>query len=174
MTTTRAVKLPYLVDVVALRYLGSPITEARHETWEHGVVTSAVWSYIQAGGLLDSPFKVEEHDLSESGKRISLRSEPGEALSPEEIAIVDLVADTYGRLDAGSLGRLTKAMNTQLDTRSWGKNLPAGLDEDAYARLSDSYQHFHGKLPFLDFTKQEEWGEPIDDPHEYLTRELGG
>jgi uncharacterized phage-associated protein len=173
MTTTRAVKLPYLVDVVAFHYLGHAITEARHETWEHGVVTSAVWSLIQTG-CPNTPFRVEEHDLSESVKKISLCDAPGVSLSTEENAIVDLVADTYGRMDAGSLGRLTKSINPQMDARSWGKNLAAGLDEDAYARLSASYQHFSEKLPALDFRDQKDWGEPIRDPYEYLTRELGG
>ena len=35
---TQAVKLPYLVDTVAARVLGRPITSAAYETWRHGVV----------------------------------------------------------------------------------------------------------------------------------------
>jgi len=174
MITTRAVKLPYLVDVLANHHLGAPITGGTHQTWDHGVVTSEVWSYIQRGADPHGPFDVDEHGYSEGGKQISLAGEPDDALSPEETAIVDLVADEYGRLDATSLGRLTKSMNTQLDARAWGKNHTAAIDEDAYARLSESYQAFCSRLPFLDLTNEEDWGEPIEDPVEYLRRELGG
>jgi uncharacterized phage-associated protein len=174
MTTTRAVKLPYLVDVEATHYLGRHITDGTHETWDHGVVTSEVWSYVQNGGDIQGPFDISPHSFSEGGKQISLAGEPDNDLTEEELAIVDLVAEKYGRMDAGSLGRLTKALNTHFDSHVWGKNRRAAVDEDAYSRLADGYQAFCGRLPYLDFTNEEEWGEPIDDPHEYLRRKLGG
>ena len=173
ITTTRAVKLPYLVDVVARHHLGAPITNGTHETWEHGVVTGEVWSYIQRGGDINDPFIIKGHSYSESGKQISLEGEPDEALSPEEEAIVDLVAETYGRLDAGTLGKLTKTLNTQFAPQAWGQNHKAAVDEDAYARLAEGYQAFAARLPYLDFSNREDWSEPIEDPGEYLRRTLG-
>src|SRR3954471_284315 len=107
MTTTRAVRLPYLVDVEATHYLGRHITDGTHETWDHGVVTSEVWSYVQNGGDIQGPFDISPHSFSEGGKQISLAGEPDNDLTEEELAIVDLVAEKYGRMDAGSLGRLT-------------------------------------------------------------------
>ncbi|HSK77321.1 MAG TPA: Panacea domain-containing protein [Thermoanaerobaculia bacterium] len=174
MTTTRAVKLPYLVDVVATHYLGAPITEGTHETWDHGVVTREVWTYIQQGGEINGPFVIRDHNYSETGKQISVAGEPEEDLTPEEEAIVDRVAEAYGGLDAASLGKLTKSLNTQFEARVWGKNQKALVDEDAFARLSDSYQSLYGRLPHLDFSDEKDWGEPITDPHEYLRRKLGG
>ena len=105
---------------------------------------------------------------------ISLAGESDDDLTEEELAIVDLVAEKYGRMDAGSLGKLTKALNTHFDARVWGKNRRAAVDEDAYSRLSEGYQAFCERLPCLDFTREEEWGQPIDNPHEYLRRKLGG
>ena len=174
MTTTRAVKLPYLVDVVATHYLGRPITDGTHQTWDHGVVTTEVWSYIQNGGDIHGPFDIRAHHLTEEGgKQISLGGEPDDELSPEEEAIVDLIAENYGRLDAKSLGRLTKSLNTQFDKRAWGNNQKAAVDEDAYARLAEGYQTFSRRLPTLNFADEKKWGEPIDDPYEYLRRKLG-
>jgi uncharacterized phage-associated protein len=175
ITTTRAVKLPYLVDVVAKHVLGHPVTGGTHQTWDYGVVTREVWSYIQHGGDPNDPFRIKAHNFSEDGKEISLAGEPDEnVLTPEEEEIVDHVADHYGRFDAPTLGRLTKSLNTHLDAGAWGKNHRAAVDEDAYSRLSSSYQAFCNQLPFLDLTDEENWGEPIDDPQEYLRRELGG
>ncbi len=175
MTTTRAVKLPYLVDVLAAHDLGAPITGGTHETWDHGVVTCEVWSYIQQGGNINDPFVIKSHDFSEGGKQISLGGEPDEGdLTAEEIRVVDRVAESYGRLDATTLGKLTKTLNTQFDARAWGQNRRAAVDEDAYARLSDSYQAFSRRLQDLDFANEQDWSEPVDDPHEYLRRELLG
>jgi len=172
MTTTRAVKLPYLVDVVVAHVLGHPVTDGTHETWEHGVVTSEVWSYIQSGGDIQGPFDVSDHHFSEGGKQISLGGEPDDDLTPEEMDIVDLVADSYGRLDALSLGKLTKSLNTHLDRRVWGKNHKAAIDEDAYARLSEGYQAFCRRLQDLELRNEEDWGQPIEDPYEYLRQKL--
>ena len=81
MTTTRAVKLPYLVDVEAAHYLGHRITDGTHETWDHGVVTSEVWSFIQNGGDVHGPFEISPHSFSEGGKQISLVGEPDDELA---------------------------------------------------------------------------------------------
>lgn len=175
LTTTRAVKLPYLVDVVAAQTLGAPITGGTHETWDHGVVTREVWSYIQHGGHIHDPFEISKHSFSaEGGKQIALAGEPDDDLNAEELAIVDWVAQSYGNLDAASLGRLTKSLNTHLDVNAWGKNRPAAMNDAAYARLSDGYQNFLARLPQLDFANRQDWGEPIDDPYDYVRRKLGG
>jgi hypothetical protein len=175
LTTTSAVKLPYLVDVVATHYLGRSITDGTHQTWDHGVVTHEVWSYIQNGGDIQGPFDVTAHRLTEEGgKQISLGGTPDDELSPEEETVVDLVADNYGGLDAKSLGRLTKTLNTHFDKRVWGNNQQAAVNEDAYARLAEGYQTFANRLQHLNFADEKKWGEPIDDPYEYLRRKLGG
>lgn len=171
LTTTRAVKLPYLVDVVAKHYLSVPITGGTHETWKQGVVTSEVWSYVQQGGDINDPFVIRG---LESGKEISLAGEPEGELSEIEEAVVDHVAEVYGGLDAAGLGKLTKSLNTHFEANAWGKNYRADLGEDSYARLSAGYQSFYGRLPHLDFANEKHWGEPIDDPYEYLRRKLGG
>jgi uncharacterized protein YcbX len=118
---------------------------------------------------------IKAHDFSEGGKQISLGGKPDEGdLTAEEVKIVDLVADSYGRLDATTLGKLTKTLNTQLGAQVWGQNRRASVDEDAYARLSESYQAFSRRLQDLDFANEQDWSEPIDDPHDYLRRELLG
>jgi uncharacterized phage-associated protein len=170
---TSAVKLPYLVDVVANQVLGSPITGGTHETWKLGVVTSEAWSYFKNNGDPNDPFVIREQNQFEGGKLISLAGEPDDELSPEEESVVDFVAESWGRLDADSLGRLTKSLNTQFDVSVWGKNLPALVDEDSYARLSPGWQAFCEKLHFLDPADESKWGEPIDDPRGYLRRHLG-
>src|SRR5258707_381465 len=46
LDVTQAVKLPYLVDVVAAHVIGRRITEGTHQAWDHGVVTKEVWHYL--------------------------------------------------------------------------------------------------------------------------------
>jgi uncharacterized phage-associated protein len=176
LTTTKACKLPYLVDVVAAYVLGRPITDGSHQTWELGVVTREVWSYIQQDSDVNGPFTIKPHPFSEGGFQISLaqNTEPDEPLLAEEKAIVDHVANLYGRLDADSLGKLTKRINTEFDRQAWGRNHKAAVNEDAYARLAEGWQAFADKLPVLDFGDESKWGSPIDDPEEYFRRELLG
>jgi len=166
VTITSAAKLPYLVDVVANHALGAPITEGTHQTWKLGVVTSEVWHYIKAGGAPNDPFTIKD--------RVYLGGQPDDELTPEEQAIVDFVADLWGRLEARALGRLTKAVNTHLDPETWGRNAPASIGEDAYARLSPGWLAFCERLPSLDFSDESRWGDPIDNPAEYVKRVLGG
>jgi uncharacterized phage-associated protein len=174
MTKTKAVKLPYLVDVVASQEIGHRITEGNHQTWDYGVVTREVFSFITHNRSAQGLFSIEPHDYSEGGQRIRLRAQNSVPLSREEEAIVDAVADRYGRLDAESLGKLTKRINTHLDPEAWGSNHMAAVDEDAYARLAAGWQAFCELLPELDFTDESLWGDAIDDPRGYLRRALGG
>ncbi|HEY2739444.1 MAG TPA: type II toxin-antitoxin system antitoxin SocA domain-containing protein [Thermoanaerobaculia bacterium] len=174
LTKTKAVKLPYLVDVVASQELGHRITEGTHQTWDYGVVTREVFSFISHNRRGQGPFVVEPHDYSEGGQQVRLRAQgQPDLLSREEQAIVDAVAIRYGRLDAESLGKLTKRINTHMEPEAWGSNHAAAVDEDAYARLADGWQAFCELLPDLDLTDESQWGDPIDDPREYLRRTLG-
>jgi len=71
LTATRAAKLPYLVDLIALRVLGRRITKAQHETWEHGVVTREAWTIVKHErdcGL----FKFGTHFFGAGGSTIQL------------------------------------------------------------------------------------------------------
>src|SRR4051812_44426009 len=69
---THAVKLPYLVDVVANHVLGKPITEGHHEAWKWGVVTSEAWRYLSdADKDPGASFQVESVPFAEE-KRITV------------------------------------------------------------------------------------------------------
>jgi hypothetical protein len=172
LTMTHAVKLPYLVDVVASHILGEPITGGTHETWKMGVVTSEVWSYFGHGGDFNDPFIIKDSNQHEGGKKIYLGGQPEEELPREQTMIVDFVADSWGHFGAKALGSLTKALNTHLG-QVWGSNEPALLGEEAFARLSSGWQAFNQRLPSIDFSNQQYWGEPIEeDPLQYLEREL--
>ena len=43
---TQAVKLPYLVDVVAKSVLGHTIANGTYQAWEHGVVAREVYRFM--------------------------------------------------------------------------------------------------------------------------------
>jgi len=171
---TQAVKLPYLVDVVATHVLGHPITEGSHQTWEHGVVTKEVFAFIKHSSKT-KPFRIVDHEYSESGKKIELDGPAPDILTEEEKEIVDFVADQYGPLTPEQLGTLTKALNTEYAPEEWGENGRALVDENAYARLSESWINFYQCLPGLDLDDRSQWGEPIEDnPLEHLERALDG
>ena len=173
LSVTQAVKIPYLVDLVANHILGEPITEGTHQTWKMGVVTREVWFYAQQGGHIHDPFIIKGSNQHPGGKRIYLGGEPDVELTGEQLEIIDVVADIWGGYDAKRLGRFTKALNTHLDSDIWGANQPASIDEDAFARLAAGWEAFNRRLPSLDFADRRHWGEPIEDPAEYLERELG-
>jgi uncharacterized phage-associated protein len=170
---THAVKLPYLVDVLAKRFLGHAITEGRHEAWELGVVTREVYQAITLDRL-GPDFLLEEHRFSESGRRVRLRQEASPTdLSADELAIVDYVARCYGRLPAEQLGTLTKLLNTDLPAEAWGTNALARVDCEAAARLDEAWQKLGRRLPALDLEDRNLWSEPIQgDPLPHLRRSL--
>ena len=172
LTKTKAVKLPYLVDVVTRHALGRRITEGTHQTWDYGVVTREAYRFFTHGS--GKPwFKIEPHHFSEGGVLISLDHGPPPPLDDDEREIVDHVSERYGQMDAGQLGALTKALNTDLDGSVWGSNHDAEVGEDAYARLADGWLTLYEALPRLDLTDERLWGEPIDDIDEYLKGALG-
>jgi uncharacterized phage-associated protein len=170
---TNAVKLPYLVDVVAAHALGRRITEATHQTWEHGVVAREVWVFI-THGKGGRRFVVEPHSYSEGGQLIRFQGDPLESLTAEEQEVVDYVADHYGHLSPTSLGYLTKSLNPQLSDEEWGSNQEPDVSEDAYAHLSTAWQALWNELPLFDLGDEARWGEPIEDAEEYVARALGG
>jgi uncharacterized phage-associated protein len=136
LNVTQAVKLPYLVDVVATHILGRKITEGHHKAWDHGVVTREVWHYLNK--CYDSPvFHLAPVPLSEERQVVIDVDEPP-TLSLEEQAVVDFVAHELV-LRAGELGRLTKLMNPGIP--SWGqRDYAASVGEDAFERLSPEYR----------------------------------
>ncbi len=171
LTKTKAVKLPYLVDVVAQHALGRRITEGTHQTWDYGVVTREVYRFI-THGKGSSLFKIKPHNYSEGGLQIDLDRDNAAELADFEREVVDHVADCYGDMDAQSLGLLTKSLNVELDVSAWGSNHEATVDEDAYVRLSDSWQSLYKKLPALDFSGMDRWTQ-VSDPDECLRGLLG-
>jgi uncharacterized phage-associated protein len=171
---TQAVKLPYLVDVLASRFLDRTITEGRHEAWELGVVTREVYHAISSGKL-GPLFAIDEHAYSESGRLVRLREKATMAarLTVDELAIVDYVAACYGRLPAEQLGVLTKLLNTELSSDAWGTNAEALVGPDAAVRLDEGWQRLGRRLPALDLEDRSLWSEPIqDDPIGFLRRSL--
>lgn len=172
LSVTQAVKIPYIVDIVAKHILGEPITEGTHQTWKMGVVTREVWVYAQQGGHIHDPFIIKDSNQYAGGKRIYLGGEPDVDLTPEQLEIVDVVAEIWGGYEAERLGRFTKSLNTHLESSVWGANQQASIGEDAFARLAAGWEAFNRRLPSLDFSDQRHWGEPVDDPLEYIEREL--
>jgi uncharacterized phage-associated protein len=172
LTKTRAVKLPYLVDVIATHIVGRRVAGGTYQTWEHGVVTREIFAFMtHTDG--DERLLVEDHDFSESGRQVRLRGEaPTDGLSAEERAFVDLVADDYGDLDATRLGLLTKSLNTHLSPADWGSNQEAALGEEAYSRLSPGWQQFFEQIPELDLKDRSRF-ESVGDPRRHLAEQLG-
>lgn len=140
LNKTQAVKLPYLVDVIATRHLGRPITEGQHEAWGYGVVTKQAWRHLDRCGSGDSVFRLKAVPHSEEQRVELLPDASGldDLLTDEERAIVDYVRDTYGSVPATDLGKMTKIMNPEISR--WGANLRADTGPDAYARMSPEYQ----------------------------------
>ncbi len=137
LNVTQAVKLPYLIDVVAKHVLGRPITEGAHEAWENGVVTSPAWHYLTK--RTDSKIlHLEPVRYSEERKVVIDVEEDSSVLDAEERQIVDAVLAEYGSTTASELGLMTKVMNTGI--ARWGSNHRASLSEDAYDRMSSEYQ----------------------------------
>jgi uncharacterized phage-associated protein len=169
ISITQAVKLPYLVDVVAQHAIGRVIVGGTYEAWDYGVVTKEAWTMLRHDP--PSSLAVEVHPYHES--EFSVRSTgTATTLTKEELEIVDFVAEKYLALSSASLGRLTKEMNPQIMMECWGTNQKASTDEDAYFRLSDEWKQTKQSLTVHDFDDESKWGEPITDPVEYVRRTL--
>ncbi len=170
--TTKAVKLPYLVDVVAQHALGRRVTGGTHETWRFGVVTREVYRFAKHGSHEIGIFTVEEEPFTE-GTLLKCKGLPRAELTADEREIVDFVAEEYGSLDTNTLGEMTKALNTEIPPEEWGSNHAARVDEDAYVRLGSGWQEFARRLPYLDLDDRSLWSEPIeDDPVAHFKRRL--
>lgn len=134
--TTQAVKLPYLVDLVAMHVLGHRLTRSHHKTWTYGVVTARAWGLIkkQEGGRY---FEVYGDPYAEGARLRLLDHSVVERLTDEETAIVDFVAQEFGDMTPADLGQLTKDLNPEVD--QWGGRQAIELSEDAYRRLPAWY-----------------------------------
>lgn len=136
LNVTQAVKLPYLVDVVASNVLGAPITEGSHQAWDNGVVTSEAWHHLtKCEG--HSFFHLESVPWSEERRLVIEVDGPESALTPEEGYVTDIVAAEFSSIRAGDLGRMTKYMNPSIG--AWGSNRRASTGPDAYERMSPDY-----------------------------------
>lgn len=165
LNVTQAVKLPYLVDVVAVHFLERPITEGNHRTWEHGVVTREVWHYLDK--CKESPvFHLEPVRWSEEKRVVIDAEEPATELTAEEQRIVDFVVGEFGAVTASDLGRMTKFMNPGV--RSWGSNRPANLGSDAYDRMSPDYQEMAERASSVTLEQLRRVSKPVDDIEDAL------
>jgi uncharacterized phage-associated protein len=173
ITITKAVKLPYLVDVAAKHVLGRRITDATFEAWEYGVVTREAWELAKADG--GTWFRIGEHFYSEGGRTVALAqgAEPPE-LEPDELAVVGYVVDTFGHLNAGDLGDLTKSLNPDLAAEEWGSNRKPSTGEDAFARLSPTWLDLWRRLPDLELDDTSLWGDPIQDAEAFARETMSG
>lgn len=139
LAKTQAVKLPYIVDVVAHHVLGHRVTSGRFQPWAHGVVATEVYDLITSaryGGepLEGTPFEVYEPPGFEDRQTIRLADDVPDFLTEDEAEVVDFVAVQYARLDASSLGQLTKQMNPHI--KSWpSPGKAVRLNEPAYEEL---------------------------------------
>jgi len=175
---TQAVKLPYLVDVIAQAVVGHRVTSGTHQRWDHGVVTREVFEFISGDGR--GIFKFEPHLYSEAGKLIRLVGEPTDCLSAKELAIVDFVAEQWGTLTPTELGALTKNMNSEVPPDGWGKNQQkknelARVDENAFGRLSEGWQVFCEVAPSLNLADRSQWSPAIAENEllEHFRHDLG-
>jgi hypothetical protein len=139
LNKTQAVKLPYLVDVVATHVLGARITEGSHQAWDRGVVTSEVWHHLDKCEPGSSVFQVEQARYSEEQLiQVSPGAQSTAKLTREQEAVVDFVKEEFASMLANDLGFMTKVMNPSI--KGWGVNRPADLGPNAYERMSAEYQ----------------------------------
>jgi uncharacterized phage-associated protein len=175
---TQAVKLPYLVDLVSVGVFGHPITDAKYEAWEQGVVAPEIWKTLKHndGGLLFEPSdEADPHPLYrlQTDKAEKL----GVGLTEEEREIVAYVAEEFGSMPQAELGQLTKHLNPDISDwgGSWSSSPSVEPDEDSYARLSQARRDFLKRLPTMDLDDQSKWEGPVEgDPEEYIRQRLFG
>lgn len=129
--TMQAVKLPYLVDLVAHHVCKRPITTSAHKAWEHGVVTARAWGLMKKAKGGDH-FEVYGEPFVD-GLRLKCISAPDVDLTTDEREIVDFVADSFGALSTNDLAALTKDINPGVS--AWGGKKAMQLTADAYERL---------------------------------------
>lgn len=165
LSMTQAVKMPYLVDVLAKRVLGHVVTEGHHEAWEHGVVTSEAWRFFHASPP-GSVFRVTPVPYSEE-IRVEAVEEPSDVeLSPEEQRIVDFVAEEYSFVRPTELGEMTKRMNPAL--RSWGGNRAADVGGDAYERMTPEYLEMSESVARVTLDQLEKGSRPVSSPEDVI------
>lgn len=163
LNVTQAVKLPYLVDVVANHVLGHRVTDGHHQAWEHGVVAAEAWNYFKARPV-DSSFELTPVTYSEE-TRVQVEEDAAEALLDEdERRIVDFVAEEYAYVSATELGRLTKRMNPAV--RVWGSNHEADVSENAYERISWDYQEMVEAVSHVSLDRLRRESRPISSPED--------
>jgi uncharacterized phage-associated protein len=146
LNKTQAVKLPYLVDVLATHLLGKAITEGRHEAWDYGVVTKQAWHHLDRCDSGESVFRLKAVQHSEEKRVELLPAARGldDRLTKAERAIVDQVRETFGSVPATELGKMTKFMNPEIG--SWGGSLRADTGDDAYERMTPEYQEMAARV----------------------------
>jgi len=164
LNITKAVKLPYLVDVLACQVLGREITEGHHETWEHGVVTSEAWHYLRscptASSLSVHPVPFSEEIRVEASEA----SSADDFLTDDERRIVDFAAEEYSLLQAGELGLMTKRMNPGVS--AWGRNHRASVGPDAFERMSPDYLEMAEMVDGVSLAQLPREGELIRSPED--------
>lgn len=168
LSKTQAVKLPYLVDVVAFKVLGHRITEGKYEPWQYGVVATEVYDLItdaRHGGeaLDDTPFEVEEPRGYEDRQilRLAKGSNGAEALTDEEREIVEFVGIQYAHMSPSDLGELTKEMNPHV--KNWPSGRTVHVDARAYEHLPVEWDAVDAEIALQRMKESE------DDPGSLLS-----
>lgn len=164
LNITQAVKMPYLVDVLAAQVLGGAITEGHHQTWKLGVVTSEAWHYLHKcppeSPLRILPVPFSEELCVEADEKAAMDA----LLSEEECRIVDFVAGEFAFRQAWELGRMTKRMNPGVT--AWGANQCADTGPDAYERMSPDYLEMADFVDDVSLAQLRRESEPIASPEE--------
>jgi uncharacterized phage-associated protein len=160
LSITQAVKLPYLVDVVAEHALGRRITDGTHQTWQYGVVTREAWQFLDRCDTNDPDLRVEPIYCSEE-KRIRVIGAPAHGtLTAEEVELIEEVAREFGGVSARELGLMTKLMNPEI--KNWGKNQVASTSAQAYDRLRPEYQAMAKRAAAVTLADLRERSFPLD------------
>jgi len=141
LNVTKAVKLPYIVDVIANRVLGHPITEGTHQAWEKGAVTSEAWRYLDKAKI-SAALHLKKAPYSEERTLVVSDDADDSALTDEEKEVVDAVREEFGPMMATEVGQMTKLMNPTV--ARWGSNRRASIAQDAFDAMSPQYQNMVG------------------------------
>lgn len=166
LSTTQAVKFPYLIDIIAKHHLGTTVCRASYEAWGHGVVAREVYYGVNSSKLLT----VAETKKG-TGKVIRCDKESQE-LPAEVMEIIDYVADQYGGMPIKELGLLTKRLNPHV--KKWGLNASISVSEDQYVRLAPNWQAMCRRIEKMDFNAMERDAEPALSPRALFEKILNG
>jgi uncharacterized phage-associated protein len=127
-------KLLYYIQAWSLVIRGQPIYLEPLEAWVHGPVVPPVYRHYRCHGyrsiLLsdDPPGRPEDDDVS--------------SLNPDEVAVIDLICETYGKKTGAFLEELTHSENPWIQARSGLKGLQRSNRKISLKEMMHYYSQF--------------------------------